>query len=124
MGAIAYKGTTPDITFVFPSNLDMTDAQNVVVTFIKPITFVDGDPVIEVIFELLSDSLGITEHTIGVYLTQEQTLAMPTGTVLVQFNWIYWDGENLRRGCTEMKEIYWKPNAHDSVMGIESEILK
>lgn len=119
MGATAYKGTTPDLTFIFPSTIDMTQAQNVVATFIKPITFVNGEPIIDVIFEVWSDSLEITEHQINVFLSQEQTLAMPVGTVLVHFNWLYWDGENLRRACTEMKEIYWKPNAHDDVIGVD-----
>lgn len=78
-----YRGTTP--TFVFHVSADLTEAEVVYLTFEQ------GG---KIVFELTKDELDITEETIEVKLTQQQTLALLAGvsTVNMQFRAKFADG--------------------------------
>ena len=105
-----YRATTPSIYLNFPDTVDLTEATSVVVTFCAPITA-------EVLLEKSDDELDITAQQIAITLTQEESLALPKGSVLVQANWLYSDGVEVKRACSNIKEIYVNANLKPEVMG-------
>ena len=82
-----FKGTTPTIIFNFPETFDVTEASQVLVT----ISGSKGCPIIE----LTGDSIDVTEHSVSCWLSQWQTLAMPTGDAFAQINLLYADGQRV-----------------------------
>ena len=102
-----YTGTTPTYTLTF-EDVDLTTASAVAVTIC--------DPRRNVIVELDTDDLVITETTIQFTLTQEQTLALPNGTCLMQVNFTYADGERMARACSNIVQIDFKANLKLEVM--------
>lgn len=77
------KGTTPTFTLTFPANsgVDLTQAANVYVSF-------SGSKRIE----KTGDALTISERSVSVYLSQEETLALSDGVTQIQVNWTFGDG--------------------------------
>ena len=76
MGVARY--TTPTFTLTFTEDaLDLTQAQNVYVTFRS------GD----VLMTKTGADLTIAEKSIGVYLSQEETAKFRIGYVEIQVNW-------------------------------------
>ncbi len=101
-----FKGTTPDITFRFPEGkVDFTEADSILVTI--------KDSRENLLLELTPT---FTENTLTIYLTQEQTLALPTGNVVLQANWTYPEGNKMKRGCSQICPISIVPNLHNEVM--------
>lgn len=100
-----YKGTTPTIIFSFPETFDVTDASQVLVT----ISDRRGCPLVE----LTGDSIDVAEHSVSCWLSQEQTLMMPTGDAYAQINMLYADGQ---RAATNIVRFEWSRNLHMEVM--------
>lgn len=78
-------GTTPTFTLTFSEEIDLTQAANVYVTFQSGTQTVTKT----------GDALQIAERSIGVLLSQEDTLAFLAGPVSIQANWTTPDGKRL-----------------------------
>ena len=104
-----YTGTTPTIELNFSEDVDLSLGSSFAVTFSYPVSE-------KVILEKTEEDLEIGEHTVGVFLTQEETLKFPKGSVMVQLNWLYQDGTKTRRACSVKKAIYWDSNLKKEVM--------
>lgn len=99
-----YRGTTPTFELkINDENIDLTEADNVYVTFRTK----KGKST------YTGEALEVTEQQVDVYLTQEQTLAFPTGIVEVQINWTY---ENGKRACTNIARIVVSENLIEEVL--------
>ena len=103
-----YKGTTPTFTLTLPESVDLTAATGVYVTFAKK----DGTDLLQ----KTGEDLDIQTNVISVFLTQEETLAFPTGGVLLQVNWTYREGGLSKRACSEVKLINLQRNLEDEVL--------
>lgn len=91
------RGTTPTISLTFDDeSLDLTQASGVYVTF---------DSAGNVMTKTGAD-LDVAERQIDVFLSQEETLSFPIGTVAIQVNWIYADG---KRGASEVAYYNFSP---------------
>lgn len=97
-----YTGTTPTYVLTF-QGVDFTQADEIVVTI--------SDMNEVTILELTPEA---TETTLTFSLTQEQTLAMPIGSCLIQVNWLY-DGGN-KRAASNKAKIDFKKNLKNEVM--------
>lgn len=100
-----YKGTTPTLIFTFPDDFDVTEATKVIVT----IGIKGSAPIIE----FTGSDIEVSEHTVSVWLSQQQTLRMPVGEVSAQINLLYGDGS---RVATNIVRFEWKKNLHNEVM--------
>lgn len=93
------RGTTPTFTFTIKNkDVDLTTAQNVYVSIVH------GNYSIE----KTGDELEITQRTVSVWLTQEESLSLGEGiNAEVQINWTYLDpdGETVRRAATRVKSF-------------------
>ena len=96
------KGTTPTFTLTV-ADADLTEAVNVYVTFKQ------GD----ILISKSGDDITVAEHTINVYLTQEETLKFRSGKLQVQVNMTY---ENGGRACTEIATVEVGNNLVESVL--------
>lgn len=77
------RGTTPTIVLTFSDdNLDLTEAEHVVVSFRGGVTIEKAD-----------DELEISAKMISVFLSQSETLTLAKGEIAVQVNWTYSDGK-------------------------------
>lgn len=94
-----YKGTTPTLIFTF-TDFDPTTAEKIIVTFSNGL-------------ELTEEDIDVTSDSISVWLSQEQSLAMPTSTVSVQINFLFEDGQ---RVASTVGQINWNRNLHNEVM--------
>lgn len=103
-----YRGTTPTYTFTLPDEVDLTLASKVYVTFAK----MDET----IIFTKDNDDIEITAHSVEVYLTQEETLALPDGRIKVQLNWLYDDNGVTKRACSNKVVITTQKNLIDKVL--------
>lgn len=83
------QGLTPTISVTVPSDIDLTQAGNVYVSFKQ------GGKVLK-----LTEGFDVSEHQVDVYLTQKQTLSFAVGTVEIMLNWTYPSGQ---RGATKPK---------------------
>lgn len=100
------KGTTPDITMTFPEgSVDFTEADNILVT-IKDTRGI-------LLLELVPTH---TAETLTIFLTQEQSLALPLGNVVIQANWTYHENGVQKRGCSQLCTINVSTNLHNEVM--------
>ena len=97
-----YTGTTPTYVLTF-QGVDFTQTDEIVVTI--------SDMNEVTILELTPEA---TETTLTFSLTQEQTLAMPIGSCLIQVNWLY-DGGN-KRAASNKAKIDFKKNLKHEVM--------
>ena len=84
------RGTTPTFTLTFPNTVDLTLASNVYVTFKS------GAKVLT----KTGEDLTVEEHSVSVYLNQEETLAFTELGTGIQVNWTYSDGS---RAASEIK---------------------
>ena len=101
-----FKGTTPDITMTFPDgSVDFTSAEEIIVT----IKDRRGNLLLEV-------TPAATERVLTIYLTQEQTLALPVGAINIQANWTYQEADTLKRACSQIYTIDVIANLHNEVM--------
>lgn len=103
-----YKGTTPSITLTLPDTVDLGSASSVYVTFANK----RGAK----IMQKTGDDLQIDENVVVVYLTQEETLSLPTGRTLIQVNWTYIEDGKTKRACTEIAEAVFKANLEAVVL--------
>ena len=100
-----YKGTTPTIILTFDEGVNFTDAKSVVVTFATDYR--------KVLTEKTGEELEIADNVIRVPLTQKETLAMPTGNILIQTNILYLDGSRL---ASDIVSLHWTPNLKGEIM--------
>ena len=102
-----YRATTPTITFKFPNNIDMTQASDVKVTFRSSRSG----------YELTkeSDDLVITEHSVSVLLSQEETLEFAGRSTEAQINWLYNEGTVVKRACSNIVALTINENLLDEV---------
>lgn len=103
-----FKGITPTFTLSLPDDVDLERASNIYVTFAKK----NGTALIQ----KKNDDLEINENVVNVYLTQEETLSFPNGSVLVQINWTYIEGAKKKRACSQIATIFWNDNLERSVL--------
>ena len=105
-----YKLTTPTFTFTFPEDFDMSSISpgNTYVTFSNNNS--------RYVVTKTNDDLEIGEHTIVVFLTQEETKAFPSGDVKAQINWVYSEGGKTKRACTNIVEICVKDNLYKDII--------
>lgn len=96
-----YRGTTPTFTLTFPEGTDFSGV-SVYVSF--------SDSKKNEILRI--ESPAITDNVISLYLTQEQTLALPK-YVLIQVNWTYGDGS---RACSNIVSVDTKRNLINEVL--------
>lgn len=97
-----FTGTTPTYVLTF-QGVDFTQADEIVVTI--------SDMNETTILELTPEA---TETTLTFSLTQEQTLAMPIGSCLIQVNWLY-DNRD-KRGASDKGKIDFRKNLKHEVM--------
>lgn len=92
------QATTPTFTFTPKSTtLDLTEARNIYVTF---------EQGTHKITKRGNDVELTPPRTVGVWLTQEESLSLVVGKMKVQLNWTYIDADgNIRRAATRKKEI-------------------
>jgi len=79
------RGTTPTFTLTFPDTVDLTEADNVYVTFTS------GD----IVMTKTGTDLDVTAHEISVYLTQEETFSFGIGNIEIQANWTVNNGNRI-----------------------------
>jgi len=103
-----FRGTTPTYTFIMPEAVDISLASEVFVTFSRN----NGTE----IFTKTGGDLEIANNSVEVYLTQEETLALPNGQVQVQLNWTYQEGTRTKRACSQILNIYTRRNLIDEVI--------
>ena len=108
-----YTATTPTITLSFAkTDIDLTDVQNIYVTFSKPVTRA-------LILEKTTSDLDITSdndnYYIGIFLSQEETLKMPCN-VLIQANFTYTDGTTVYRACSDVVTVSFKKNLKEETV--------
>lgn len=92
-----FKGTTPTFTFTTSADIDLTQATGVYVTFSN----INETQ----IFTKTGADLVINEKSIDVFLTQQETLLFPEGTVKVQINWTYNEDGKVKRCASEKMTI-------------------
>lgn len=102
-----YKGITPTITLTLPNSVDLTNADEVFVTFASKC----GHTLTKEKTELT-----VSAYTINVFLTQEETLEFPTGVALVQVNWTYDDNGTTKRACSTIGKLTFTDNLYNGVM--------
>lgn len=103
------RGVTPTLKLKVPESIDLGEAKTVYATFkqgSKKITKSGQD-------------LDINGNVVGVYLTQEETLAFGSLDVEVQLNWIYNDvgaDGKPKRNATRIKKIPFDRQLLDEVL--------
>ena len=103
-----YRGVTPTFTFRGPQDLDMTLARQIWVTFSTP----DER---EILTKTGNDVTAVA-NTVQVYLTQNETLRMPSRNVKVQLNWVYQDGSREKRASSNKFVINTENNLKNEVL--------
>ena len=103
------RGTTPTLSIVFSQEkyptLDLTRAQNVIVTVVSGLKKVSKT----------IDQLDVSERQIDVYLTQTDTLDFGK-TAKVQANWLDPDGKRL---ATVVRDVPVGEQLYERVMSNE-----
>lgn len=105
---MAYKGTAPTYILTLPKDIKLNEATNIYVTFAKNNY--------TVVLTKTGDDLTISNNTISVFLTQEDTLKFQTDSCLLQVNWTYDDAGVTKRACTEIVSIPVKRNLINEVI--------
>lgn len=90
------QGLTPTIIVTVDESTDLTEAANVYVSFKQ------GGAVWK-----KTDGFTVAAHAVDIYLEQADTLAFGAGTVEVQINWTYANGQ---RGATKPVALTILPN--------------
>lgn len=94
-----YKGTTPTLLFTTQAELDLTRATDVYITL--------SDMSKRELMTKSGKDLYIEPQRVGVYLTQEETLALPTARIQAQINWTY---PNEKRMCSQIMILNMNDN--------------
>lgn len=102
-----YKGITPTFTLTLPEDIDLAFAQHVYVTLGRK-----G----KAILQKSDEELAIDGNVVSVFLSQEETLALPEGEVQIQVNWTYQEAGVAKRACSEIAKTWWKRNLEDEVL--------
>lgn len=98
------RGTTPTFTLTFDQDsVDLTAADHVYVTFS------DG----KTSFTKTEEELDVSAHSIDVYLSQQDTIALPEGKLEVQANWTYDGG---KRAASKIESCVITRNLLDRVV--------
>ena len=106
-----YKGTTPTYTFTTPEGLDLSQMEKVYVTFSRQ----DGTE----IMTKTGDDLIFKENSVTVRLTQEESLNMPSGTIKIQLNWLFYNDEHvLDRACSNILNVNAYRNLKNEILGL------
>lgn len=100
-----FRGTTPTITLSFPEGTDFTNA-TVYVSL--------SDSSRQEIMRLKDEDLFIENNIISLFLTQEQTLALPW-LVYIQVNWTY-GANGTMRACSNIVAFDTKRNLINEVL--------
>ena len=87
------RGTTPTFTLTLPETVDLSEAQNVYATFRS----------VHATVTKTGADLDVTEHTVDIYMDQEETLKFGVGTVEVQLNWTYPGGQRMASTIEQIK---------------------
>lgn len=95
-----YRGTTPTLTLTFPEGTDFSGS-----TVYVSLSDQKRNELIRI------ENPPIEDNIISIFLTQEQTLALPN-YVLVQVNWTYGN----RRACSNIVSIDTKRNLISEVL--------
>ena len=91
------RGTTPTYKLTLPTDIDLSTATSVYVTF--------SDTFYNTLLEKTGDDLDINANIVDVYLTQEETLSFPSGSILLQINWTIVEGNKTKRLASEIKRV-------------------
>lgn len=103
-----YRGTTPTCRFILPDCVDITQANDVYVTFSKE----NGAEIIT----KTGNDLEMDHNYVAVFLTQEETLSFPKGIVMAQLNWLYDDDGVTKRACSNIIKIQSLRNLKNEVL--------
>lgn len=104
---MSYKGTTPTFILTFPEDVDLTQADDIYVSFAT------AD---KTLFTKKTEDVIVSEaNTIRVSLTQQETLKFPQ-KVFIQVNWTYTEGGRQKRACGEIKTHEFKRNLYEGEM--------
>ena len=104
MAVRTMQGTTPTFILTLPDTVDLTEAQNVYVTFSQ------GS---QNSLTKSGNDIAVSAHQVDVYMTQKDTLRFRNGTVLIQMNWTFSGGE---RAATNVVSLDWDENLLQSVV--------
>ena len=96
-----YRGTTPTLTLTLPEGTDFTGAT----VYVSLSDDHRNEP-------MRVTDLDIEDNVISLFLSQEQTLALPK-RVLIQVNWTYGDGT---RACSNIVSFDTKKNLINEVL--------
>lgn len=89
------RGTTPTYRLILQdTTIDLAEANDVYVTF--------ADGKYNKIIEKTGSDLYIDGNTVEIFLTQEETLKLPAGELLVQINWTYQEGTTTKRAASQI----------------------
>ena len=89
------RGTTPTYRLILQdTTIDLAEANNVYVTF--------ADGKYNKIIEKTGSDLYIDGNVVEIFLTQEETLKLPAGELLVQINWTYQEGTTTKRAASQI----------------------
>lgn len=89
------RGTTPTYRLILQdTTIDLAEANDVYVTF--------ADGKYNKIIEKTGSDLYIDGNTVEIFLTQEETLKLPAGELLVQLNWTYQEGNVTKRAASQI----------------------
>ena len=108
------RGTTPTYILKLRSKcdpetiIDLSTAEDVYVTI--------SNKQYQILLTKSGDDLVISENTIQIFLTQEETLSIPRGDCYIQVNWTYRDGNKNKRAASVIKEIASKRNLINEVL--------
>ena len=95
-----YRGTTPTLILTFPEGTDFSGS-----TVYVSLSDQKRNELIRI------ENPPIEDNVISIFLTQEQTLALPT-YVLIQVNWTYGN----KRACSNIVSIDTKRNLISEVL--------
>lgn len=102
-----YKGITPTFTLTLPEDIDLSFASHIYVTLGRK-----G----KAILQKTEEDLDIDANIVSVFLSQEETLALPAGQVQIQINWTYLESGATKRACSDIATTYWKGNLEAGVL--------
>ena len=89
------RGTTPTYRLILQdTTIDLAEANDVYVTF--------ADGKYNKIIEKTGADLHIDGNVVEIFLTQEETLKLPSGEILVQINWTYQEGTTTKRAASQI----------------------
>lgn len=91
------RGTTPTYILTFPDTIDLTTMDDIKVTI--------ADSSYNNLLTFEKADLTIDTTSISVFLTQEQTLALPLGTLLIQVNMTFTEGGLVKRIASEIVRV-------------------